>query len=74
MSAVDLHIHRTPMKELRRDSLGERWCFRERRRVEFFHVVTGTVEPSYYDPSARVECGSCRSVDADLFPGWTREY
>lgn len=62
------------MKETHRESLGVRWCFACRQRVEFVYVVHGPVEPGYYEPLPSVQCTSCNTPDADLFPGRTREW
>ena len=67
-------ICRTEMRETVRDPDGERWCFRCRARRGFFYVVMTTVEPSYYDPSPSIRCGTCGGTDADLFPGRNREW
>lgn len=62
----------TRMKEVSRTSQGERWCFRCRKRHEFFLVVSAPDGPSYYDPSPSIE-GPTRDC-TDLFPGWEREW
>jgi len=33
-----------------------RWCFGCRQRVPYTLTLTGTVEPSYYEPSWSAEC------------------
>jgi hypothetical protein len=68
-----LHILRTPMKEIHREEIGERWCFVCRKRVQFLYLVHATVEPSYYDPNPSIECERGHS-DGDLFPGRIREW
>ena len=60
----------TRMKEVRRESRGERWCFYHRRREEFFFVVNAPDGMSYYDPSPSIE-GPTRYC-TDLFPGVER--
>jgi hypothetical protein len=40
----------------------------------FRFIVSQTVERSYYDPNARVECGTCGCIDGDVFPGCSREW
>lgn len=62
----------TDYKEHSRRSLSERWCFRHRRREEFFHVVMAPDGLSYYGP--HVEIRGPESDCHDLFPGWTREW
>lgn len=61
------------MKEIRRDELGERWCFTCRKRRPFVFLVTASVEPSYYGPSVGVECDRGH-YDGDCFPGRYREW
>lgn len=62
----------TDMVEHSRRSLGNRWCFRHRRRHEFWHVVMAPAGLSYYGPHVEIrgEVDDC----TDLFPGWTREW
>jgi hypothetical protein len=62
------------MKEVRRESVGERWCFVCRKRREFAFVVMDTVEMSYWGPTASVECVDRGHSDGDLFPGRCREW
>ena len=69
-----LHILHTPMKEVSARSLGERWCFRCRKRRPFMQVVSVTREPSYYGPTREVRCCVCDTVDGDCFPGTWREW
>ena len=61
-------------EEIRREEIGERWCFLCRKRRMFVYVVVREVEPSYYDPRPSVECVDEGHVDGDCFPGWTREW
>lgn len=70
----DVVICGTDMEESDRRSIGLRWCFRCRRRVDFERVCMRPTGPSYYGPSAHVECTNCKALDGDLFPGWTREW
>jgi len=70
-----VHINRSgPMRELHREELGERWCFKCRKRRGFAYIVTGEIEPSYYGPSPAVKCNHCGISDGDLFPGREREW
>ena len=63
------------MAEVHRRPHGEpRWCFHCRTRRDHVYVVLATVEPSYYDPTPQIQCGTCGRVDADLFPGRCREW
>lgn len=72
---MSVYICRGPaMREVRRESEGERWCFRCHKRREFLFVVTAPVEPSYYGPNAVVKCSVCDLIDGDLFPGRCREW
>lgn len=70
-----LHINfADPNKVVHHENLGERWCFRCRKRREFLYLVTADVEPSYYGPNPSVRCAECNLVDGDLFPGREREW
>lgn len=69
-----LTICRTEMREVSRESWDERFCFICRTRRDFEWVVMETVEPSYYEPSHRVQCGTCHTTDGDCFPGRSREW
>lgn len=62
-----------PMQELKREDLGERWCFVCRKRKPFVFLITAPIEPSYYEPNASVECDRGH-YDGDLFPGRYREW
>ena len=42
-------------EEIRREEIGERWCFLCRKRRMFVYVVVREVEPSYYDPRRKPE-------------------
>lgn len=63
-----------PMREIHRESRGERWCFKCRKRREFFYIVTAPVEPSYYGPNPSIRCSVCNLDDGDCFPGSSREW
>lgn len=62
-----------PMEEYSRKALGERWCFRCRRRRPFDRVVLVPTRPSYYGPEVSVRCENGHD-DGDLFPGRYREW
>ena len=64
----------TRMREHSRRSEGIKWCFRCRRRCEMWRVVAVPDGESYYGPTVHIECGGCRAVDVDLFPGRIREW
>ena len=68
------HVCRTPMEEIHRESLGDRWCFHCRRRHEFVYLIRATVEPSYYDPTPSIQGLPCGAQDGDMFPGHEREW
>lgn len=60
---------------IRRDLQGERWCFRCRKRREFFFEIWRDIDPeSYYGPNPSIVCGTCGLSDGDLFPGYSREW
>ena len=68
------HIHYTPMKEWKRIDMGERYCFKCRKRRNFHDIISVPTDPMSYDgPTATVKCDVCGIQDADLFPGRTRE-
>jgi hypothetical protein len=61
-----------PVKEVKRWSLGERWCFHCRRRTEFRQrTLRYDCDPleDFYGPWGTIECERCEEDDADLFPG-----
>jgi hypothetical protein len=62
------------MKEIHRETDGERWCFTCRKRREFMYVVTAPVGISYYGPNPSIRCGTCGAIDGDVFPGTSREW
>jgi len=64
----------TRMKEVRRESVGIKWCFACRKRAAFEFVVIAPDGLSYYGPEGYHECTNCKARESDLFPGWTREY
>lgn len=69
-----IHVMWTePHEELRRDHVGERWCYICRRQEMFDFVVTAPIEPSYYGPRGQIECTHCGTVNGDVFPGRDRE-
>lgn len=80
--AVSVHILHTPMTEVRRQSIGERWCFHCRKRRDFEQVrdvpVLNPDVPledqtgAYYGPSDHIECAFCKTWDSDCFPGRER--
>lgn len=57
-----------PTKELARESAGDLWCFRCRRRLPHDHVLMGDEGPSYYDPVWIRKCSGC-GEDHTAFPG-----
>lgn len=63
-----------PMEEIHRESDGERWCFKCRKRREFIYTVTAEIEPSYYDPNPAIRCGTCNTYNGDLGFGRIREW
>jgi len=70
---IEVHILRTPMKEYSRIPLGERYCFKCRKRRNFTDVIMVPTDPmSYYGPTSKTVCDVCGMQDADLFPGWSR--
>ena len=70
---MSVHILRTPMEEISRRSLGEKYCFVCRRRRDFEHVISAPVGLSYYGPTTQIECTHCGKIDGDVFPGHSRE-
>lgn len=71
---MDAYICRGPrMEEVHRESRGDRWCFRCRRRTEFFYVVTAPMEMSYYGPNPSIRCQQDH-VDGDIGFGGSREW
>ena len=73
-AAMNVIICRGPkMKEVKNEPLGERWCFKCRKRTEFMHKVMAPVEPSYYGPHPTIECANGH-VDGDCGFGSYREW
>jgi len=69
------HINRPgTTREIHREELGERWCFKCRKRRNFIYTVMAEIEPSYYDPNPYVRCEHCGTDDGDCFPGTHREW
>lgn len=66
--------HGAAHEEVKRESLGVRWCFGCRSRQQFWFIVTAPVVPDYYGPSVAVRCGHCKLSDGDCFPGRYREW
>jgi hypothetical protein len=77
---MTFHILYTPMEEVRRQSVGERWCFACCKRREFAHVVSRPIVTSiddtgaWYGPTHEIVCPVCKTVDGDCFPGTEREW
>lgn len=61
-------------REVKRESQGEKWCFKCRKRREFWFTVTAPIEPDWYGPTCAIRCGHCNTQDGDLFPGREREW
>jgi len=66
--------HGPTMREVKRESQGEKWCFRCRKRRDFLFIVTAPIEPDWYGPTASIRCAHCNLQDGDLFPGREREW
>jgi len=72
---MSIHVNWTePLEEVKRESDGERWCFRCRKRRAFEYVMAMPIEMSYYGANRQIECSHCGLVDGDLFPGHIREW
>jgi hypothetical protein len=77
---MTVHILHIPMEEVSRRPDGERWCFVCRKRRVFEFVVERPIVTSiddtgcWYGPTSQIECATCRTIDADLFPGRVREW
>ena len=70
-----IHINRPgPMRETPIEDLGERWCFKCRKRRTFHYTLTMETEPSWYGPAPAIKCEQCKAPDSDLFPGRIREW
>lgn len=70
------------MEEVRRESIGVKWCFKCRSRHEFHWVKTWPIWDKEKDPDGYSqcwggdyfsECSGCKAHGSDLFPGWYRE-
>lgn len=61
------------VKTIAEESVGIKWCFICRSRVQFTDVLKGEIGPSYYGPWWSRIC-SAGHLDGDLFPGRYREY
>lgn len=60
MSDTTIHICEDgPHTELRREPAGIKWCFRCRQHLPHDWIVTGSVEPSWYEPHSRFDCSRC---------------
>lgn len=77
---MSVHILYTPMKEISRKSIGEKWCFICRKRREFVYIISAPIVTSindtgaYYGPTHQIECTICGTTDSDCFPGTEREW
>lgn len=77
---MSMHILHIPTEEVLRRSDGERWCFRCRKRREFFYVQSNPIvthpddTATYYGPTFKIECSHCHTEDGDCFPGTWREW
>ena len=71
---MTIHICGEETREVARRPEGERFCFICRTRRAFLRIVDAPVGMSYYGPSTRIECGTCATIDGDLFPGREREW
>lgn len=64
-----IHVLVTPMHEEARESAGDRWCFRCRKRLPHDDVLMVCDDRySYYEPHWRIECSGCKG-DFTQFPG-----
>lgn len=73
---VHINFGPGPAKEVMRAALGERYCYRCRRRRPFFTIVYAydcPPEDDYYGPWPAVECADGHE-DGDLFPGRVRTW
>lgn len=73
LDGVALTVCRTEMVEFSRESVGEKWCFRCRKRLPHDFVVMVEEEPGYYGPTRKFECSKCKG-DFTCFPGTWREW
>jgi hypothetical protein len=58
-----------PHKELKRESVGVKWCFKDRAHLPHDFVIFGSVEPSYYGPWGRYDCSRCHQDHTVGFGG-----
>ena len=63
-----IHITWGPTKELRREAVGDRWCFGCRKRLPHEAVLLGDEKPSYYEPVWVYRCSRCNR-NLTRFPG-----
>lgn len=71
---VTLHVCSDgPHAEVRRDSVGVKWCFGCRKHLEHDFVVFAPVEPSYWGPWCRFDCSGCHR-DMTVGFGGSREW
>jgi hypothetical protein len=61
------------MKEIRREPVGTKWCFKCRKHLPHDWIVLDTFEPSYYEPTRRFDCSGCHQEHV-LFPGRVWEW
>ena len=59
---------------IKHESQGVKWCFKCRKRREFWFTVTAPIEPDWYGPNADIRCGTCNTSDGDLGFGREREW
>lgn len=69
---MTLHINWGPaLHEIRREPVGEKWCFGCCKHLPHDFVVTAPIERSYYGPNWVYECSRCKK-DLTDFPGQER--
>lgn len=70
-----VYLLRGPTHEYHREPIGDRWCFRCRKRLPHDFVVMGDPPEvmSYYDPSPGYRCSGC-GQDHTRFPGMERTW
>lgn len=61
-------------KVLKVETVHGRWCFACRTRADIEWTLTGSVEPSYYEPTWRARCVNCGQVEGDLGFGRVRDW
>lgn len=62
-----------PMREIRREPVGVKWCFKCRKHLPHDWIGLATVELSYYEPTFRYDCSGCHQEHV-LFPGLMRNW